>query len=309
MGESIKLRLGEVDSHIIDVELVLSAHEEEGPIPFKVCADGEELEYEAFIQDERLVHRALDAEAQVVRERSDPEPLSDYLNREGSLIWFEKEVLVAGPGVRYDLERDVPPIDLQQLVPLDWSGVDIRRESQGRPPDRRTVQARALEHLLGIADWDIVIDDDDTGEIADLVALKDEGNRLVVHLVHCKFSSARDVGARLKDLYEVCGQAQRSAHHRQTTEAMISNLIRRERQRQGKGGGGDATSGIILGDTRKLLDFQDVVRQRRPEFRITIAQPGLSKSLARDRHLELLGATDVYVSEVAYGAFDVWCSS
>lgn len=310
MGESIRLRVGETAVHIIDVELAVTDPQEEGPIYFGVRADEVELPYEAVVEDERLVHRALGAEAYVIRERSDPEPLSEYLDREGTTIWFEKEVLIEGPSVRYDLERDQPPIDPDRLVTLDWDAVDIKRESQGPKREPHTVQARAAEHLIGLADWDVVIDDDDTGEVADLVALKDEGNRLLVHLVHCKFSSKREVSARLKDLYEVCGQAQRSAHHRQGIEAMVSNLIRRERNRQKKKVDGlDNVTGIMIGDDVTLLALQDIVRQRRPQFRVTIVQPGFSKKLAKPRHLELLGATDVYVAEIAYGSFDVWCSA
>jgi hypothetical protein len=259
MGESVKLDVGGTEAHIIDVELAITDHLDAGPIPFSVRTGDAELPYEAVIEDERLTHRPLGQEAYIVRERLDREPLSAYLDREGTTIWFEKEVLVEGPGVRYDLEREVPSIALDRLHALDWSGINIKRESQGPKRDPETVQARAATRLIELAEWDVVVDDDDTGEIADLVALRDEGNRLVVHLVHCKYSSNAEVGARLGDLYEVCGQAQRSAHHRQGIAAMVSNLIRRERNRQKKEIEGlDKVTGIMVGDDAKLLAFQDI---------------------------------------------------
>ena len=309
MGESVKLDVAGSEAHIIDVELVVTEFLDTGPIPFSVRTADAELPYEAVIEHERLIHRPLDTEAYIVRERLDREPLSAYLDREGTTIWFEDEVLVEGPGVRYDLERDLPAIPLDHLHALDWSGINIGRESQGPERDPTTVQARAAARLIALTDWDVVVDDDDTGEIADLVALKDEGNRLLVHLVHCKYSSRADVGARLGDLYEVCGQAQRSAHHRQGIAAMVSNLIRRERNRQKKEIEGlDKVTGIMVGDDAKLLAFQDIARQRRPHFNITIVQPGFSKAQALSRHLDLLGAVDVYVAEIAFGSLDVWCS-
>ena len=204
----------------------------------------------------------------------------------------------------YELHREQAPIDMDKIVVLSWDGVDIRHESQGPRRDQATVQARAAERLISLAKWDVVIDDDGTGEVADLVALKDDGERVIAHLVHCKYSSAADPGARVTDLYEVCGQAHRSAHHRQHIDAMVANLIRRERQRQEKG-----HSGLMVGDDAALFAFQDVVRRRRPSLHVTVAQPGLSKAQAQARHLQLLGAADVYVSEVAYGAFDVWCQA
>ena len=66
-----------------------------------------------------------------------------------------------------------------------------------------------------------MIDDDGTGEVADLLALEDDGERVIVHLVHCKYSSSAEAGARVGDLYVVCGQAHRSAHHRQNIDAMV----------------------------------------------------------------------------------------
>lgn len=302
--DGVKLDVGGTEYQLIDVELVLVDQQEQGPIRFQVRGEGFDLPYEADVEEGELVHRALATEALVVRERSESEALSDYLNQEGSLVWFENEVLIDGPGLLLALEREQPPIDRDQLVELDWAEIDITRESQGPDRDPATVQAHAAARLTRLRDWDIIVDDDGTGEIADLVALKEEDNRVVVHLVHCKYSSRPEVGARLDDLYELCGQAHRSAHHRQQLPAMVKNLIRRERNRRTKG-----PSRILLGDDDRLVSFQDLVRLRRPEMHVTIVQPGLSKALAEARHFQVIGAADVYVREIAHASFDVWCSA
>jgi hypothetical protein len=302
VSDSVKLDIEGMEGLLVDAELVLNEHSEHGPISFEVRVGDVALPYEAVVEDGALVHRALGPEAHVVRERLEPEALSAYLDREGTTVWFEQEVVIEG-SVLYRLQRDQPPIELDRLVVLSWDGVDIRRESQGAERDPATVQARAAERLMSLADWDVMLDDDGTGEVADLVAIKEEGDRVIVHLVHCKYSADPEAGARVEDLYAVCGQAHRSAHHRQHVDAMVSNLVRRERRRLQQG-----RSGLMVGDDAALFACQDVVRRRRPELRITVVQPGLSKARAQTRHLELLGAADVYVSEVAYATFDVWCS-
>jgi hypothetical protein len=274
VSESVKVEIEGTEGLLIDSELVVTDHTEEGAIPFEVRVGDLALAYEATVNDGALVHRALGGEAHIVRERSEPQALSEFLDREGSTVWFEQEVVVEG-AVLYELQREQAPIDMDKLVALPWEGVDIQRESQGPQRDRATVQARAAERLISLAEWDVVIDDDGTGEVA-----------------------------RVSDLYEVCGQAHRSAHHRQHIDAMVANLIRRERQRQEKG-----HSGLMVGDDAALFAFQDVVRRRRPTLRVTVVQPGLSRAKAQARHVQLLGAADVYVAEVAYGAFDVWCSA
>lgn len=303
VSESVKIALDEMEGLLIDAELVVTGHSEEGAVPFEVRIGDRALAYEARVEDGTLVHRALDREAYVVRERSERQPLSEFLDRVGSTVWFEQDVAIEG-SVLYEMQREQAPIDMDKLVALSWEGVDIQRESQGPERDPATVQARAAERLISLADWDVVIDDDGAGEVADLVALKDDGERVIVHLVHCKYSSSAEAGARVGDLYVVCGQAHRSAHHRQHIDAMVANLVRRERQRQKQG-----HSGLMVGDEAALFTFQDVVRRRRPTLRVTVVQPGLSKARAESRHLQLLGAADVYVAEVAYGTFEVWCSA
>lgn len=140
--------------------------------------------------------------------------------------------------------------------------------------------------------WDIIIDDDSAGGVADIVALKIEGSDLVVNLVHCKYSTGQP-GARVEDLYEVCGQAQKSIMRRLNQEAMIEKLIYRERNRQRKHG----FSGIIVGNESKLMGIADKSRLLRPKFTITIAQPGVSKSLVSNEQLELIASTEKYIKD------------
>lgn len=249
------------------------------------------------------MHRPLDGEPLIEAEGGDTQLLSDYLNHAGCTIWFENEVTVEAPEQLLEILRDRPPLAAGQLLELDWSGIDIKRESMGVNRDQATVQARSAERLIGLRQWDVVINDDETGEVADLVALARDDEDLIVQLVHCKYSSDAQVGARLADLYEVCGQAQRSAHHRQHIKEMIKNLIRREGNRQAKG-----KNGMLVGSNQALVELQDWAQYRRAKFHVTIAQPGFSVTAALPRHLELLACVDLYVKEIAFGGFDVWCS-
>jgi hypothetical protein len=82
---------------------------------------------------------------------------------------------------------------------LDWTGIDIRVESRGatRRPD--SIQARAIAELQTDAEgWAIILDDDGSGEVADIVAMRVDSQGLLVRLVHCKFSSEPFPGADSK---------------------------------------------------------------------------------------------------------------
>lgn len=92
--------------------------------------------------------------------------------------------------------------DVDGLNKINWT-VDITKES-----NRDTIQYQTFSMIQD--QFEIIINDDGSGEIADLVALKQENNEIVLSLYHCKYSSSSQAGRRLADMYEVCGQAQRS---------------------------------------------------------------------------------------------------
>ena len=107
--------------------------------------------------------------------------------------------------LRPDRERGLFPIDAIETI--DWSDVNIKRESQGADRDPATIQHRTIQALSTEDEWEIVIDDDGAGELADIVLLKRTEDALEVLMVHCKYSSGDKPGARIDDLYDVCGQS------------------------------------------------------------------------------------------------------
>jgi superfamily II DNA or RNA helicase len=214
----------------VDVDLVIKEHSNSGPIRFDVSTPGWNAGYEIEFADGRIKYRATATEVGVVTRRSRT-LLSDYLAEHGLTILFEQDTMVVPPGMLLKPDRDIPAFELDKLIVLDWSGVDLQKESQGASRDRNSVQARAIEYVRSLAKWDIMIDDDGAGEIADIVAMRIDGDSLVVELVHCKYSSESKPGSRMADLYEVCGQTQKSVRWRRNTEVLFRSLIHRERNR------------------------------------------------------------------------------
>ncbi|MFI6995794.1 hypothetical protein [Nonomuraea wenchangensis] len=149
----------------------------------------------------------------------------------------------------------------------------------------------------------MVVDDDGSGEVADIVAVRETERELHILLMHCKYSSEPQPGARVEDLYEVCGQASKSAAYRRDITAMLNALITRARNRQKKYG----HSGIEAGTFERLVRLRDTARTRKPQLTIAIAQPGMSKAKASRKQMELLASAEVYVREIANAAFEVYC--
>lgn len=139
-----------------------------------------------------------------------------------------------------------------------------------------------------------MLHDDGTGEIADLVALALDERTLHVRLVHCKYSTEATAGARVDDLYELCGQAQKSAAWRQDVEGMLDRLMHREGQRQRRG-----ISGYLRGDDRTLIAIREGAERVRCEMEVVMVQPGLSTGRVSPPQLELLASTELYLRETA----------
>ena len=103
-----------------------------------------EVAYEAAIENSRLIYRPVGNEAVVRRARLDPIPLSEYLRAKssGPMILFEQDAVVIHPGLMLKPERDLPPFATGDLQVVDWTGVDVRKESQGPGQDTDSIQAR-----------------------------------------------------------------------------------------------------------------------------------------------------------------------
>lgn len=186
--------------------------------------------------------------------------------------------------------------DTDKIIPYNWDGIDITKESQKKVKREDSIQYRILKALQDEPEYNIIFDDDDANEASDIIAIKgyeSEHNKLIFELYHCKFSSKEQVGGRLKDLYEVCGQAQRSYHWRHNAMELLNHMNRRNSNRLAQGNpsryekGGDDE--LLIIQNMLLSNYCDI------EFHIYVVQPGIQKNklINNSELLSLLGATDL----------------
>lgn len=287
---------------LIDLDLEMLTFSESDPIGFAVVSDTWRLEYEVEFNEEGPRFRALGDDA-TIELASGTMRLETFMTDRGMTIFFEQEATLGPDGYLIQPDRDRAAFSIDRLEAIDWTGVDIRRESQGPERDPSSIQHRVAEVLGSEEEWEIVIDDDGKGEVADLVFLRRSGRTLYVQLAHCKFSSSSQPGARLNDLYEVCGQAQKSYKARNEIELVVRKLIRREQKRRSSG-----TSGVLVGDLTELHRLSTEVRFLDHNVTVVIAQPGASKGRLAGPHLELLGCTELFLSETYNSKLRVLCS-
>jgi superfamily II DNA or RNA helicase len=292
---------------LLDVDLRPTDQLNAGPFNFTIETDAWSVRYCAELSNQRLVYRCLEPqEVEVLVGRGTAVPLSSWLANDGLTFLLEHDELIDGD-LLYKASFQGDPFDRDQLTRLDWTGVNLKVESRGAARRADSVQVRAIREVQGDPDaWDIILDDDGKGEVADIVAMRVDGEGLLVRLVHCKYSSEDTPGGRLLDLYEVCGQAQKSiVWRRRDMEPFFAYLERRARRKQQREG----QSPFVVGDMAALYRLKDQALVRRRRMEIVIAQPGLSAAAAQPSHLELLAATESYLRSTIAAPLAVWCSA
>jgi superfamily II DNA or RNA helicase len=231
-----------------------------------------------------------------VRRGSNVYTIEEFFSEFPPVIWFTDGSELCGNSYT-PLRKALPPYSADKIIPWDWTETNIRAESQGTARTAGTIQHTVIQKLMA-EDFDIVFDDDSSGEAADIVAIKiedgaDSQKILKVQLYHCKFSTEDQPGARVKELYEVCGQTQRSVRWMNDPPELFLHLLRREEKRKTETG----ITRFDEGDADKLHEVLEMSRLYKTEIGIFVVQPGLSKARVSASQLELLGVTETYLTE------------
>lgn len=285
-------------------DLVPDVTTRSGPFRFSVKTPAWTVDYQAVVENGRLHYTCSSAEEVIVVRPRSEHPLSEWLNANGLTLILDEDRIIESD-LLYKPTWDRPPFDKQHLRAIDWSGTTITVESQTEAKLAHSIQYRAIADLRAEAAWDIVIDDDGSGEMADIVALRVDQSELIIRLVHCKYSHGDSPGARVADLYEVCGQAQKSIMWRRSDlRPFFKTLEDRARKKSARTG----VNPFEVGDIKKLYEIQDRSLVLRRRMEMTIVQPGLSASRASTQQLDLLASTQAYLKTTINASLSVICS-
>ncbi|MCP4118641.1 MAG: DEAD/DEAH box helicase family protein [Desulfobacteraceae bacterium] len=169
-------------------------------------------------------------------------------------------------------ECDIQDIPRNRVEALTWEDVDYTTEShyKGSKPRENSIQEYMMKRLVNLG-AKVVFNDDNAGESADIVAVFADDGVLRFELIHCKYSKVVP-GARLADLYEVCGQTIVSLRYKWKPEELIKHLERRNATGILKGKRFYHGTPEGLGEIKNALKYSDV------KFEFAIAQPGVKIS-------------------------------
>lgn len=287
-----------------------------GALRFAIASEAErvEVELKLFKEAEGPNYSFVvlgDQTAQVQHGSAEPSSLTSFFYENPPIIWFVDGSALDG-NQYVELRKTLSPYDSAKIQVWDWTGVDIRKESQGKSKDATSIQARVIRELKN-RDYVMIVDDDGKGEAADVVAIRLTGDQAApksidVSLYHCKYSQDATPGQRIADLYEVCGQAQKSVAWMSSPEKrtdLFIHLLRREASRHESGG----TSRYEVGDGDLLETIMEMSRQYLVKLGIFIVQPGVSKQNVSQTQLLLMSVTENYLFETYQLPFGVIASA
>jgi len=159
-----------------------------------------------------------------------------------------------------------------------------------------SIQYHFIQKLIA-EDFDVVYDDDYAGEIADLIAIKINAEVIDVHLYHLKWASDGRTSNDIKNLYEVCGQAQKSVNWKyKDSSEFCHHLLRRLTKTRNN----HNRSRLEKGTEEDLELLLRVSNSLKPtKFHINIVQPSISKTTVSHDILLLLGVTSTYLKDTA----------
>jgi hypothetical protein len=193
----------------------------------------------------------------------------------------------------YDISFDREDVfNEEEIEAWEWTGVDLTKESLWKDGVERpnSIQRRVLDRILD-EEFELVFNDDDAGEAADIITMHvDEADRVLhVVLYHLKYTEEVP-GRRVGDLYTVCGQAQTSVHWKTHLHSIFPHMRSRAAKAARRG-----LDRYVRGGAPEMKRCEYFTGKLDLDFRVVIVQPGLQRSRVTDDQRDLLAATRAYL--------------
>jgi superfamily II DNA or RNA helicase len=232
--------------------------------------------------------------------------LKDFFKESPPTIWFVDGSSLEG-NLLVKLKTARPVIfPTACIIPWDWSGVDISKESQGTGRSADSIQYKLISELKASGKYCLIFDDDGSGEVADVIAVQEDAtnNKLLFELYHCKYSGAPQAGARVGDLYEVCGQAEKCIKWASDAKFMVERLMKRESDRISIG----KPTRYEVGNNKLMFTLKNKLKVYSSTFSVYIVQPGVDSAQITPAMHQVLCSAEAYLKDTYAIPLTLICS-
>lgn len=200
-------------------------------------------------------------------------PLDFYLINNSEMV--KDHQLYSPPNSEYI------PFDKNNILVFEWEkyNTDTQKEFGSESSIHNTLQ----KHLSSL-DYEAIIYDHSSGEIADFITIKAD-NEIKIELYHVKAKKSNvSKGNRVDEVYEVIGQVIKSLKWLYNIATLRKNICRRISKKPEK---------IIKGSVEKIVELLSL--PKRIDYELFLVQPGISRTNLTDKIAELLASCEYYV--------------
>lgn len=299
--DRVTISIGENDFYLHQVDLQVDEYTEDGPVKFSILGNNDVAStIELYIvadQPRGYFYRITSGpEVSIKRGNGLPKSFEEYMVNDPVVMHYTDGSFSYNNFIVY-VREEAQIYDFENIEFRDWAGTDIRKESQGKSKLVDSIQYRVSRDMFD--DFRVLFDDDSSGEAADIIAIKFDNNKVHLTLVHCKFSSDETPGARIDDLYAVCGQAQKCIRWKHNGFSYLADHMKKREALWAP-----SHSRFIKGNFRDLYEFKKIANRCEVCLEVVIVQPGLSKSALlasqnRGGIGHLLSSTDLFLKKTA----------
>ena len=230
--------------------------------------------------------------------------LENFLEDSPMTVFYADDSVSYGVNY-YHPQRKADEISDDLISTLEWENVDLSKESQhSKPYETDSIQYYMTKNI--ISKYDYLIDDDGSGEIADLVAIINSEHIIDITLYHLKYARGGKVSNSIENLYQVCGQAQKSVRWKYVVgQKVFDHILKRSENKEQRG----KSSSILKGTIEEIIKLREEASNKKEvRYHVVIVQPGMSKSQCSHEMKILLGNTVKILHEMANIDCHVICS-
>lgn len=214
--------------------------------------------------------------------------LLEYLNEAPLQIYLDDFATVANHEFFAAPKEGDYQYSADKILSSDWntSNTDITKEFYEEAQEKidnanKNSIHETLHATLSAENYDILIYDHGTGEVADFITIKEFADKIQINLYHVKGSTGENPGDRVADVYEVCMQAVKSQAWTTNKHTFKNKILKRTKEHDEK---------FIIGDKDAFSSLMN--KSKRAEFIFSIVQPGISQATFSPKLSHILAATD-----------------
>jgi len=212
--------------------------------------------------------------------------LPEYLNNYPLIFKTTDDAVIEGNEICTGVPNAIV-FSPTNIISVNWAAynTEIRLEVGIGSNGEQSIQSAIQEILLETNDFDYLIYDHASGEIADYITIKENDHTLKVVFYHAKAMHGANFNGDLTDIYEVTQQAVKSTIWLKSRVWLLSKI--RDRRK----------SGHAILQKGQFTDLERTLKQNKQlTAEIVVVQPAISSKVAvPDRFQEVLAAAAFYI--------------